>query len=176
MTLNDFSRSTLLAVLTLSCACSKAAPGQDPVRDAENARRDAEVTHRALAALPPACTLGSTASAPQGSWLSAPSAFSEPGKPYTFVQLFEAATTTGTVRAGLNRAALQVLDKVETRDAQGKWLDAGPVTVHGAPAGCDYVWLQQDLGSARQVEALRFTFHRSPDPVTLAEAGVLISR
>jgi hypothetical protein len=77
------------------------------------------------------------------------------------------------VRAGLNRAALRALDKVEFRDAGGQWIDAGPVAFHEAPAGCDYVWLQQDLGSARRVDALRFSFHRSAAPVTLSDAGVL---
>jgi hypothetical protein len=50
------------------------------------------------------------------------------------------------------------------------------VSVHEAPAGCDYVWLQQDLGGARQLDALRYTFHSSAQPITLANAGILKSR
>jgi hypothetical protein len=170
-----FRRSLLLAILTLTCACSKAAPGQDPVQDAEKARRNAEELQKTLNALPPACTLGSAAHMPQGRWLTAPKAMMEPGHPYTFIQQFDKAATTGTVRAALNRAALAALDKVEFRDAAGQWVDAGPAGVHEASAGCDYVWLQQDLGGARRIDALRYTFHRSDAPVTLANAALFTS-
>ena len=156
-------------------ACNNGMSAHDAAVDVESARRHAEATHRTLAALSPACIVGTAAQAPQGKWLNAPKAFPEPGKPSTFTQQFDAAAATGAVRAGLNRAALRALDKVETRDAQGRWTDAGPVTVHEAPPGCDYVWLQQDLGGQRQVEALRYTFHRSEDPVTLSDAGLLLS-
>jgi hypothetical protein len=122
MTMNDIFRSALLiASLALASACGKANPAQDAALNIENARRDAEATQRALAKLPPACTVG----------------------------------------AGVH--------------AKGKWLDAGPVTTHEAPAGCDYVWLQQDLGGQRQVAAVRYTFHRSEEPVTLANAAVFQS-
>lgn len=156
-------------------ACNKAVSAHDPAPDVENARRNAEAIHRTLAALPSACIVGTAIPAPQDKWLNAPKAFPEPGKPYTFIQQFDAAATTGAVRAGLNRAALRALDTIETRDAQGQWLDAGPATVHEAPNGCDYVWLQQDLGGRRQVGALRYTFRRSEDPVTVADAGIFIS-
>jgi hypothetical protein len=176
MTLNDFSRSALLlASLLLTAACSKTAPGQDPAHDIENARRNAEAVQRAVAALPPACSLGTAAKASQGSWLNAPKSMPEPGHPTTFLQLFDAATMTGAVRVALNRAALAALDKVEFRDADGKWTDAGALTVHEAPAGCDYVWLQQELGSARQVDALRYTFRPSAEPITLANAALFKS-
>jgi hypothetical protein len=49
------------------------------------------------------------------------------------------------------------------------------VTVHEAPRGCDYVWLQQDLGGQRQVAALRYTFHRSEDPVSLSDSAIFKS-
>jgi hypothetical protein len=176
MSLNDFSRLTLLlALLALASACSKAVPGQDAARNAEKAVRDAQAVHRTLDALPPACTLGTTGKATQGRWLAATNGLSEPGHPYTFIQLFDTAATTSAVRTGLNREALRALDKVEFRDAEGKWIDAGPVAFHEAPAGCDYVWLQQDLGSARRVLALRFSFRPSAAPVTLADAGVLLA-
>lgn len=173
--MNDISRSALLlACLTLASACCKADPAQDAARNIENARRDAEATQRKLAALSPACIVG-TAAQVRGKWLVAPKAAPEPGQPYTMVQQFESAALTGTVRAGLNRAAVRALEKVETRDAQGKWREAGPVTVHETARGCDYVWLQQDLGGQRQVEALRYTFRRSDDPVTVANAAVFQS-
>jgi hypothetical protein len=51
MILNDISRpALLLASLLLTAACSKAAPGQDPANDVENARRNAEAVQRAVAA------------------------------------------------------------------------------------------------------------------------------
>lgn len=175
MTLNDVSRSALLfASLSLATTWSKADPAQDAARNIENARRDAETTQRALARLPAACTVGTAVHA-KGKWVVAPKAAPEPGQPYTMVQTFESAISTGAVRAALNRAAVRVLEKVETRDAQGKWLDAGPVTVHEAPAGCDYVWLQQDLGGQRQVGALRYTLRRSEEPATVANAAILLS-
>jgi hypothetical protein len=175
MTMNDFPRpALLLACLILASPWSKADPAQDAARNIENAQRDAETTQRALAKLPPACTVGAAVHA-KGKWLVAPKAAPEQGRPYTMVQQFESATMTGAVRAALNRAAVRVLDKVETRDAQGKWLDAGPVNIHEAPGGCDYVWLQQDLGGQRQVEALRYTFRRSDEPVTLANGAVFQS-
>jgi predicted pyridoxine 5'-phosphate oxidase superfamily flavin-nucleotide-binding protein len=173
--LNDIPRTALLiALLSMLGACNKAVPAPDPARDIASARRHAEAVHRTLAALSPACIVG-TARDAQGSWQAAPKAFPEPGQPYTFVQQFDAAISTGAVRAGLNRAALRALAKVETRDAQGRWMDAGPVTVHEAPRGCDYVWLQQDLGGQRQVEALRYTFRRSEEMVSVSDAAILKS-
>ena len=156
-------------------ACNKAGSVHDPARDIENARRNAETLQATFAALPPVCTLGTAAQAPHGNWLNAPKAMPEPGRPYTFIELFDAAMTTGTIRAGLNRAALAALDKVEIRDADGKWRDAGAVTVHEAPPGCDYVWLQQDLGGQRQVEALRYTFRRSEAMLSISDAAILKS-
>jgi hypothetical protein len=175
MTMNDLSRSALLlACLSLASPWSKADPAQDATRNIETARHNAENAQRALASLSPACILGSAARV-RGNWMTAPKAFPEPGQPYTFVQQFESATVTGTIRAGLNRAAVRALAKVEIRDAQGTWADAGPVTVHETPRGCDWVWLQQDLGGQRQVEALRYTFRRSDAPVTLANGAVFQS-
>ncbi len=176
MILNDIYRpALLLACLSLLCACGRTTPAPDPAQGIETARRNAEALHATLSALPPACTLGTAAQAPQGSWLNAPKAMPEPGHPYTFVELFEAPATAGAVRAALNRAALAALDKVEIRDAEGKWSELAPVGVHEAPAGCDYVWLQQDLGGARQVAALRYTFRRSDDAVSLADAAIFKS-
>lgn len=167
-----FYRSALLlACLTLLGACSKAGSANAPAIDIEKARRDAEAIQHALAKLPPSCTVG-TAVRPEGQWLLAPKAYPEPGQPYTSVLQFEMVVSTGAVRAGLNRAALRALEKVETRDAQGRWQDAGPVSIHEAPEGCDYVWLQQDLGGQRQVAALRYAFRRSEAPVTVANAAV----
>jgi hypothetical protein len=147
-------------------------PGQDPVRDAEKAREQAMAIHYKLAALPPACTVG-TGHARQGKWLTAFNSAAEPGNSSSFIYLFETAPVTGALRAGLNRAALRELEKVEFRDAAGKWVDAGPVAVHEAPDGCDYVWLQQDLGGTRKLDALRYTFRRSMDTLTLSEVAVL---
>jgi hypothetical protein len=176
MTMNDFSRSALLlASLVMTSACTKAAPGENPARNIENARRKAVEIQHVLDALPSACTIGAVTPVPQGSWVTAPKAMPEPDHPLTFVQLFNAAATAGAVRAALNRAALAALDKVEFRDAEGNWTDAGPVSVHEAPAGCGYVWLQQELGGARKVDALRYTFRSSAEPITLANAGILKS-
>jgi len=76
---------------------------------------------------------------------------------------------------------------------QGSWLNApkampepgqpstfvelfdAPVGVHDAPAACDFVWLRQDLGGARRVAALRYTFRRSDEVVILADAAIFKS-
>ena len=168
-----FRSALLLACLPLATACGKTNSSQDP--NIENARRDTEAMQRTLAALPPACTIG-TAARLEGKWLIAARNGGAPGDRYNFVQEFDAATSTGAVRAALNRAALRALEKVETRDAQGKWLDAGPVSIHEAPDGCDYVWLQMDLGGQRQVAASRYTFSFSDEPVTLANAALSTSK
>jgi len=166
----------LLACLSLACACSRTTPAQGLAHDIETARRNAETLHATLSALPPACTPGTAAQAPQGSWLIAARVMPEPGRPSTFVALFDAPATASAVRAGLKRAALAALDKVEIRDAEGKWAELAPAGVHQAPAGCDYVWLRQDLGGARQVAALRYTFHRGDEALTLADAAVFLSK
>jgi hypothetical protein len=176
MTLLPYFRPALLcACLGLASGCSKTHAGQDVHDEASNARRNAEASYHRLMALPAECTVGTAVRAVEGNWLTAPKAYPEAGHPYTFVQQFDKATMTSTVHAALNRAGLRTLDKVEIRDARGNWSDAGPVTVHEAPAGCDDVWLQQDLGSPREVAALRFTFRRGSDPMMLANAGVLVS-
>lgn len=174
MTLTRHSRpALLLACLSLSCAIGRAAPDQDPVRAAEQARRDAETIHHTLTTMPSACTLGSAGEAAQRNWLPAPKATIEPDRPYTHIYLFDKTASATAFHAGLNREALDKLDKVEFRDGQGNWIDAGPVSAHAAPPGCDYVWLQQALGKVQQIDALRFSFHPSLNTITVSEPGVL---
>jgi hypothetical protein len=161
----------LLSFLSLSGARAGGQP-PDPVGDVEKLQRQAEAIHRRMAALPPQCTIGS-GQARKGNWLNSFRAMPEPGNAYGFVYLFDAAPAAVAVRAALNPAGLRALEKVEYRDAEGKWIDAGPVSIHDAPAGCDHVWLQQDLGGARRVDALRYTLRHTTESVTVSEVAVL---
>jgi hypothetical protein len=168
MTLNAFRHHTvlLLALLPLAGACSKQASPLDAVRSAE-------ATQRALAALPPECTLGTPGLNAQGTWLNSTKAVPGAGPGIVNVFSFDKAVSTRALRAALNRQALQDIEKAETRDAQGNWSDAGPIIRRDAPAGCEYVWLVQELPDTRQVDALRFTFRQQPGTISVSNPSVL---
>ena len=83
-----FRPPLLLLTLALHCIWAHAAPDQDPARDAETARRNADEVQKTVRALPPACTLGSAVDASRGRWLVAPKAMMEPGYPYIFSYTF----------------------------------------------------------------------------------------
>jgi hypothetical protein len=158
----------LLAFLPLAGAyCQQPAP-QDPVQRAAD-------TQRAIAALPPACTLGAPGPATRRAWLNTDTAIPESstGPRVVTVYGFDKPVRTRVLRVALDRLALKTLEKAETRDAQGNWIDAGQVSGRAAPVGCEYVWLEQALPQTREVEALRFTFRREDGTMTSANAGVL---
>jgi hypothetical protein len=154
--------SLLLALIPMLGACT----GQD-------AARAAEATQRAVAALPPACTLGAPGVGAAGTWLNTAKAAPAPGPGIVQIYSFNAAVTTRALRVALNRQGLKDLEKAETRDAEGKWTDAGPIARREAPAACEYVWLEQALPDTRQVNALRFTFRNELGTITVANPGVL---
>jgi hypothetical protein len=98
----------------------------------------------------------------------------EPGAPYTYNFLLKAPIRTSAFHVALNAKALQNLEKVETRDAQGNWNVAWTGTRTAAPAGCEFVKLAQRFASGeREVAALRITIHPDPGKITVANAGVL---
>jgi hypothetical protein len=158
--------SLLLALIPMLGACT----GQDSGQDAARA---AEATQRAVAALPPACTLGAPGVGAPGTWLNTAKAAPAPGPGIVQIYSFNAAVTTRALRVALNRQGLKDLEKAETRDAQGTWTDAGPIARREAPAACEYVWLEQALPDTRQVNALRFTFRNELGTITVANPGVL---
>ena len=133
----------------------------------------AQATQRALEKLPPECTLGGPGLAAQGSWLNTTKAVPGPGPDLANVFSFDKAMTTRAVRVALDPHALSTIQKLETRDVQGTWRDAGPLRRPTAPAVCEYVWLELELPETRQTDALRFTFRREPGTMTVASAGVL---
>jgi hypothetical protein len=156
----------LLALLPLVCACTRQSPAQD-------AMRAAQATQRALEKLPPECTLGRPGLAAHGSWLTTAKAVPGPGTDLANVFSFDKVVTTRALRVALDLHALRTIEKMETRDAQGNWKDAGALRRLEAPAVCEYVWLEQELPETRQTDALRFTFRRESGTITVASAGVL---
>jgi hypothetical protein len=175
MTMNAFHRraSLLFALLPMLGACHKQDLAQDAAHRLEEARRGADEIGHALATLSPECTLGAPSQGPRGNWLTSSKAAGEPGHPFVYVYSFDTPATTHTVRIGLNRQALQTLEKVETRDARGAWSEAGPAARREAPAACEYVWLEQELTGAQQVEALRLSFRPGPGTIKAGDAGLL---
>lgn len=135
--------------------------------------RTAQATQRALENLPAECTLGRPALAAHGSWLTTAKAVPGPGPELANIFSFDKAMTTRALRVALDLHALGTIEKVETRDAQGNWTDAGPLGHAEAPAVCEYVWLEHELPETRQTDALRFTFRRELGTMTVANAGVL---
>lgn len=168
MTLRILPRraALLLALLPIVCACTKQSGTQD-------ALRAARATQHALENLPAACTLDPAGMGARGSWLETTKAAAGPGPGIAHVFSFDREVRTHALRVALNPQGLQDIEKMETRDAQGNWHDAGPVPHGEAPAGCDYVWLVQALPEARQLDALRFSFRRRLGTVTAANPAVL---
>lgn len=166
MALNDFYRpaALLLVLLPVMGACTKD-PGQDAIRAAQ-------ATRQAIEKMPPECALGAPAG-PQGTWLTTTKAVPGTGPGIVNVFSFDKAVTTHALRVALDLQALRDIEKVETRDAQGNWSDAGPVVRREAPSACEYVWMVQELPDARQVDALRFTFRQAPGRITVSNPGVL---
>lgn len=156
----------LLAIVPLMEACSQQA-------DPQAAIRRAEAVQRAIAALPPTCTLGVPRAS--GTWLNTTKAVpaSVPGDGTANVFSFDKAVPTRALRVALDLQALSNIERVETRDAEGKWRDAGPIGHREAPIACEYVWLELALPETRRVDALRFTFRQAPGTITTANPGVL---
>lgn len=146
---------------------------QQARQNVEAARRDAGALEQKLAALPPACTLG-TAHGQAGAWIDAPHARPEPGQPTVFEHSFDAAVPARAFHITLNQKAWRSLDKVEARDARGEWTVVWAGTLPDAPAECDYVRLEQAFANGpRRVDTLRFSFYAGLETITAAHAGVL---
>jgi hypothetical protein len=158
----------LLALLPLVDACGQESDHQQAIRQAQAAQAK-------IAALPPECTLGAAGRGMRGSWLNTTKALPAPSSGASIVSVysFDKPVTTRVLRVALDLQALSNIEKVETRDAQGTWREAGPLVRREAPVNCEYVWLQQELPEARQVDALRFTFRNAPGTMSSANAGVL---
>ncbi|QJD99118.1 hypothetical protein HH212_02940 [Massilia forsythiae] len=166
----------LFAFLPLLWACTgKSTPdtAEQARQDIETARRDAAAMEQKLAALPPACTLG-TAHGEAGAWVDAPHARAEPGQPFVYHYAFDKTVTGRAFHVALNRKAWRSLDKVEARDARGEWTVVWAGTLPEAPAECEYLRLEQAFANGpRQVDAMRFSFYPGPETITAADAGVL---
>lgn len=165
-------------LLALVCACTAlSACGKKPPADVDktiaDARHDAEDVKIKLATLPAKCTLGD-APATAGLWLATTNAAPVPGQPYASEFTFATPVRTGAFRVALNPVALQHLDKVETRDAQGTWSVAWTGVPPDAPAGCEFVKVAHtSAAGAREVAALRVTLRPAQEKTMVADAAVL---
>jgi hypothetical protein len=159
-----------LFLIALSACDRKAA---DAERAVAEARQEAQAISAKLAALPAQCAIGD-AGGPAKEWLPAQRAEGEPGQLYTYVFTFTPAIRAEAFRIALNANALHNLEKVETRDAAGKWTAAWTGTPAGAPAGCDFVKMAQRFAAGEhEVAALRITIHPDREKVSVADARVL---
>jgi len=166
MHLNTFRpRASLFVLASLLCACS-GKPQTDPAKaEAEASRKTIEATRldaiavqRKLAAVTPACTLGSAKEA-QGNWTDAPHAAPQPGNNDGMEFTLDAPVEARAFQLALSAKAFHDLDKVEVRDAKGDWHLAWLGIQLTAPSGCDYVRLEQTMQNVREVGALRVSFH-----------------
>jgi hypothetical protein len=81
---------------------------------------------------------------------------------------------TRAFRIALNPAALNNLEKVESRDAQGTWSVAWTGVPPGAPAGCEFVKdVHTFAPGGREVAALRVTIRPDKEKIVVADAAVL---
>jgi hypothetical protein len=133
-----------------------------------------EVRHMqaSLAALPPQCTLGDAADAADA-WIAAPQAGPAPGFASSWLFTFNEPVRVDAFRVALNPGALQNLEKVETRDAQGNWSVAWTGGQAGAPAGCGAVKMAQAFASGqREITAMRLVLHPAFGAMNLTNVGV----
>ena len=120
-----------------------------------------------LATLPPQCTVGNASHAP-GAWIAAPQAAPAPNIPASMIFTFNEAVRTDAFRVALNPSALENLEKVESRDAQGNWSIAWTGAHPGTPAGCAAVQLAQTFTSGQhEITALRITLRTGFRPIQL---------
>jgi hypothetical protein len=152
-------------------ACVSQAPVLDSTREAEAAQR-------AVAALPPECTLGASVQGVAGPsqrsvWRVTLKAVRGPSSAIPYVYAFDKPVPARGWRVALNRHSLQKLEKVETRDAAGDWHDAGPLLRVDAPAACAFVWLEHALPDTRQMNGLRLSFHRDAGTFMAVNPAVL---
>jgi hypothetical protein len=132
-----------------------------------------EAMQTTLAALPARCTLGDAAGK-TGAWISATQTVSVPGPASFWLYTFETPVQADAFRVALNPNALQNLDKVETRDAQGNWSTAWTGGRAGTPDGCDAVKMAQTFaGGRREITALRFVLRPILGMLTVGDVGVL---
>jgi hypothetical protein len=125
-----------------------------------------------LAALPPQCTLGDAAGT-AGTWIGAPQVVSAPGFASSWLFTFNKPVRTDAFRVALNPTALQNLEKVETRDAQGNWSVAWTAGQAAPPTGCDVVKLAQTFASGRrEITEMRLIIHPVFGKLMFANVGV----
>jgi hypothetical protein len=167
---------SILLALAGTCAALSACGPKPPadVRESiDDLRRESQKVGAKLAALPPQCTLGNAAGA-AGHWVATTRAAPVPGQPYASEFTFATPVRTRAFHIALNLAALQHLDKVETRDVQGTWSVAWTGVPPDAPAGCEFVKIEHtSAAGARDVAALRITLRPAKEKTMVADAAAL---
>ena len=158
----------LSSLLIALCGCSTLAK----YTDISAAIKEANDMQATLAALPPRCTLGDAAGGADA-WIAAPQVATAPGFLSSWLYTFNEPVGTDAFRVGLNPNALQHLEKVETRDAQGTWSVAWTGGQLASPAGCDAVKLAHTFAAGRRdITAMRIVLHPMFEKMMFANVGV----
>lgn len=141
-------------------------------RSIADARSSGDAMERALAKLQPECVSGSAREA-DGVWVGSGHAQGVPSVESAHEYSLDAPVETRVVRAAMDRQGWTLLDKVEVRDADGKWQLAWSGAQPAAPAGCDYMWFKQALANNAQIGAVRLVFRREIGSFTAGDVAVL---
>lgn len=162
-----------LSVILVSCL-GHGAFAQDPAAKAAvgDTRVQGAAMQRALAKLPPECSLGNARDA-DGAWVNAAHSQGVPSAQIAQEHALAAPVNTHVVRVAMDREGWKLLDKVEVRDAGGQWHLAWSGAQPAAPAGCDYVWFKHALATDVRVGAVRLVFRRENGSFMTGNVGVL---
>jgi hypothetical protein len=178
MHVSALSHHALLSSLLLLSACSTHAPTTPAPDEAtrkmvETARSNADAMMADIAALAPACTIG-TAQGMPGDWVNTAhaGAVNEPLIAYTF--RLDAPVSASAFRVALNPKALHDIVDVQVRNGDGIWIQAWSGPAPAAPADCKYVKLEQAFtNGAQQADQMRIAFLPSQGTISAAQAALL---
>jgi hypothetical protein len=165
-------RAAAVPSILISLCCTGlvfSACDSKPTRDLEYLRR----VQAKIAALPAQCILGNAKDPNQ--WIGADAAApsSKSGLHPSFDFSFKTAVRTDAFHLTLNLQALQNLEMVETRNAEGAWSVVWTGTHSGALPNCEYmVVAQRFMSGEHEVSAMRVTLHAHEGRSEVSNAGL----
>lgn len=179
MHLATLPRRALFCSLVSLGACSTQTPAvmDDATgKMVEAARSNADAMMAELAALAPACTIG-TAQGTAGDWVGAAHASAQTEPLITYLYQFKAPVSASAFRVALNPKAVHDLVYVQVRNGDGAWVQAWSGTLPDAPSDCKYVKLEQAFANgAQQADQMRIALFPTQGTIVAAQAGLLINR